>query len=140
MRQKKVYKLLFDENNGDMSGLEVRMQALSVGQLLDMTRLTEQADRSPEDTERVFTDFAAALVGWNVEEEVLDDAGVSVRPVPPTLEGVRSCDLDFIVEIQKKWMEAIAGVPAPLTEPSGSGPQFPEGSLPMEPLSPSPPS
>ncbi len=138
-RQRKIHVLRFAEDTGDLEGLEVRVYSLSVGQLLDMSRLTDAANRSTEDSERLFTDFAAALISWNLEDEAgLDDEGVSNEPVPvpATLDGVRSCDLDFILRIVKAWMDAIAKVPDPLTSPSGSGPRFPEGSLPMEPLSP----
>ena len=139
VRQKKIYKLTWDESTGDMAGLEVRMTGVSVGEMLDGILLSEKTDRTAADVEKVFTEFAAALVSWNLMDEVIDESGVSTQPVPATLEGVRSCDFDFIVTINRRWGEAIAGVPDPLPGPSGSGPQSLEGSLPMEPLSPSQP-
>ncbi len=140
VRQKKIYKLTWDESTGDMAGLEVRMTGVSIEEMLAGMVLSEKTDRTAEDVEKVFADFANALVSWNVEDEVIDASGVSRQPVPATFEGVRSCDFDFIVAIQRRWGEAIAGVPDPLPGPSGSGPLSLEGSLPMEPLSPSPPS
>lgn len=137
-RQRKIHQLTFDESDGELEGLEVALYSLSVGQLLDMTRLSDQAERSTEDTEKFFADFAAALVSWNLEDDVLDADGVSVQAIPATLEGVRSCDLGFVMAISKSWMEAVAGVPAPLPAPSSGGQPSLEGSLPMEPLPPSP--
>lgn len=137
-RPVKLHKLAFDAADGDLDGLEVVMGSLTVGQLMDMTRAADHADRSAEDMEKFFTDFAAALISWNLEDDTLDADGVSLQPVPATLEGVRSCDLGFIVAVAKAWMEAVAGVPGPLPAPSSGGPPSLEGSLPMEPLPPSP--
>jgi hypothetical protein len=136
IRQKKIHKLTFDDTQGDLAGLEVRLHSLTVGQLLDMGRLADQAEQSRENTERFFADFAQCLVSWNVEDEVPDADGVGVQAIPATLDGVRSCDLDFITRITKAWMEAISGVPDPLDGGSNSGQQSPEASIPMEPLSP----
>jgi hypothetical protein len=138
-RQKKIHKLTFDESTGDLAGLEVRVHSLTVGELMDMSRLTDQAGRSDADADEFFQNFVRHLVSWNVEDEFADADGVGLRPVPPTMEGVRSCDMDFIMAIVKRWMEAIAAVPDPLPEPSSGGPPHLEGSLPMDPL-PSPPS
>lgn len=139
-RPRKIHQLTFDQSDGELEGLEVTLYSLSVGQLLDMTRTADQADRSVEDMEKFFNDFAAALVSWNLEDGAIDDDGVSLQPVPATLEGVRSCDLGFVIRISNAWMEAVAGVPAPLPVPSSGGQPSLEGSLPMEPLPPSPPS
>lgn len=135
-RERTVHKLRFDETQGDLAGLEVKLYSLSVGQMLDLSRLADGARQQTGDANMMFTQFAESLVGWNLEDEVPDATGVGARPVPPTLDGVRSCDLDFILRLVHAWMDAIAGVSAPLAGRSNSGPPFPEGSLPMEPLSP----
>lgn len=139
-RQKTVHKLVFDDTQGDLAGLEVRLHSLSVGALLDLSQLADGARSQQQDAERLFTEFANSLISWNLEDEVPDDTGVGVRPVPATLDGVRSCDLDFVLRLVDAWMTAVAGVPAPLVGGSTSGGPSPEPSIPMVPLSPNPPS
>ncbi len=139
LRQRKVHRLVFEDDTGDLAGLEVRMYSMTIGQLMDLAALADAADGDQNAGNQLFTDFAAALVSWNLEDEVPDDTGVGRRPVPATLDGVRSCDLDFIGRIVTVWMSKIAAVPAPLGAASPSGPPPVEASIPMVPLSPSPP-
>ncbi len=81
----------------------------------------------------LFTRFASSLKAWNLD----DDDG---RPVGADLDGVRSQDLDFILEVTMAWMDAIASVDPTLPQPANGHGTFPEESIPMEPLSGSLPS
>lgn len=75
--------------------------------------------------------FAGCLVEWNMEQE-------DGTPIPADLVGVRSLeDVEFL-KLMTEWLEAIGGVPDELGKDSSSGPNSPELSIPMEPLSPSP--
>jgi hypothetical protein len=134
-RAAKVYKLKFTED--EFTGLEVRAKSVPLGKFLDLTKLVDLQNGTalgPEQMEQIrdlFTGFATALVSWNLQEEDGTD-------VPATLEGLYSQEFDFVLQIIMAWMEAIAGVAAPLVRSSNSGATIPEGSLPMVPLSPSP--
>jgi hypothetical protein len=81
------------------------------------------------------------LLGWNLDEDVLDDEGVEtgeVVAVPPTAAGLRSQDLPFVMAVFGAWSEKVSGVAAPLDETSPSGGLSEVPPLPMEPLSESP--
>jgi hypothetical protein len=134
--QKRAYRLRFEAD--DMAGLEVRATSLSVGAMLDMARLSDSAHSNPDDADRMFAEFARALVSWNVEEDTADADGVGRQPVPATYEGLRSLSLDFALQVINAWMQAVAGVADPLAGTSASGPPSVEASIPMEPLSSSP--
>jgi hypothetical protein len=136
--KKKTYRLRFEDS--DMEGLDVRAGSLTVGAMLDLSRLADTARDNPDEADRMFGEFARALITWNVEVDAADDDGVSRQPVPPTLEGIRSLDVDFALAVIKAWLEAVSGVPDPLAGRSNSGQPSPEASIPMEPLSPGPPS
>jgi hypothetical protein len=90
-------------------------------------------EQALESVDGLFTRFAKSLKAWNLD----DDDG---RPVPETADGVRGQELDFILEITMAWMDAIASVDIPLPQPANGSGTFPEGSIPMEPLSQSLPS
>lgn len=131
----KTYTLTFD----DYPGLKVVTKSASVGVLSRMMRLAVEfggvgtEDLTAEDVDRMdelFAGFAEALVSWNLEDE-------NGTPVPTTVEGVRGQDFDFILSIIMSWADAVSSPPDDLGKGSNSGPQFPEGSLPMAPLSPS---
>lgn len=133
--------LLNFDGDPDMDGLQVRVRSLSVDGftgLGDIARLSEVNGRNftPEDMQLVnnlFAQFADALSEWNLE----DDDG---NPIPPTLEQVRKQDVVWMLRVALVWIEAIVGVPAPLEPASSGGQQSLEASIPMEPLSESPPS
>lgn len=131
----KTYTLTFD----DYPGLKVVTKSTSVGVLSRMMRLAVEFggigtdDLTAEDVDRMdelFAGFAKALVSWNLEDE-------NGTPVPTTVEGVRDQDFDFILSIIMSWADAVSDTPGDLGKGSNSGPLFPEGSLPMAPLSPS---
>ncbi len=145
----RILRLRFEDD--DLAGLVVRARALSVAQLLEVTGLADAASEagaaaeagrgiSPEQRsqiDRLFALFAARLVSWNVT----DDDG---RPVPATHDGVMGQDFDQVLRIVMEWIQAVAGVAAPLARrstPGGNGSSGPDPQelmgLPMEPL-PSP--
>ena len=121
----KVYNL--DFTGTDHEGLHVSIRGLNTGQYMDLFEAKTEAEAGGE-TSRLLHIMASRLVSWNVEDE--DD-----RPVPATLDGIKSQDLDFNLTIVNAWTTAMAGVSAPL-EPSssGGGPSL-EASIPMEALS-----
>jgi hypothetical protein len=83
-------------------------------------------------TERMLELFAEKLVSWNAE----DEEGI---PVPATMDGIRSQDLDLSLKIIDAWTDAIAGVSVPLPETSSAGqPSALEASIPMDAPSASP--
>lgn len=130
--QKRTYRLSFEAE--DMAGLEVRAHSLSVGAMLDMARLSDSARENPDDAERMFAEFARALVSWNLEDETPGADGVGMEPIPATYEGLRSLDLDFALQVIQAWIQAVSGVPDPLAGNSSGGRRSVEASLPMEPL------
>lgn len=147
VRPATVYKLIFEDGD-ELAGLEVRVRSMTTGQLMDLTkaagRLTglsggqvQLDDLTGDDLaalDLLFGGFAAALVEWNLEENT---GGGSPRPVPATLEGIRTQESPFILRLVTEWMKAAGGTPAPLAGRSTSGETPPGLSIPMEPLSPS---
>ncbi|MEU6781499.1 hypothetical protein ABZ912_20025 [Nonomuraea angiospora] len=124
----------------DLSGLEVRARRISVEKFLELGPLleTDFDSFSPEDVEAMrgmFMEFGRVLVSWNLEDE---DSG---EPIPCTPETFLDQDIELVQQIVTAWAENIAGVSRPLPPPSPGGEPSPEAlSLPMEVLSPSPPS
>ncbi len=140
--KRKLYQLRFE----DHPGFEVTMRGLSIDgfmslarsaaktQGLDMSALKgPELEQAMDDIDGLFTRFASSLKAWNLD----DDDG---RPVGADLDGVRSQDLDFILEVTMAWMDAIASVDPTLPQPANGHGTFPEESIPMEPLSGSLPS
>lgn len=127
---KKIFKLRFEDE--EYAGLIVKAKSVKLGSFLGVASLTnlDTENIGPEDMEKftgLFKAFATALVEWNLEDE---DTG---EPVPATLEGIQSQDVDFIMPIIKAWFGAIAGVSGPLGQRSPNGEQSPEPGIPMEP-------
>jgi hypothetical protein len=134
-RPPKVYKLKFADDD-EFAGLEVRAKSVPLGKFLDLTKLVELqgGNIGPEELDQIremFSGFADALVSWNLLDE-------QDQPVPATLDGLMTQDFDFVLPVIIAWMEAVAGVAAPLKTASSSGTTTLEASLPMAPLSPSP--
>ena len=114
--QPKVFKLTFDDP--DLAGLEVKVRSLSIAEVEDEDR-------------KVFEQFADALISWNLEDE-------NGAILPPTLESVQNYpDYEFMSLLATTWVSAVTGVKEELGKDSDSGQQVPEGSIPMETLSPS---
>lgn len=126
----KTYRLVFADD--ELEGLEVVARSASVGAYRRIADLaTREFSQPPTEADlaeidHLFVEFAAVLVEWNLETEA-DDG--SRTPVPATFEGMSSQDLTLVRQIIWAWMEAVAGISAPLGQPS-------ELELPMEVLSP----
>lgn len=131
-RPVKAYRLKFADE--DMAGLDVTARSLPIGEFLKLTELATLGDdpkAAAEGAADVFRVFAAALVGWNLED-------ADGTPVPATYEGITGQDFDFVMKIVSAWMSAMSDVTPPLLNGSSSGGiSGLERSLPMEPLSPS---
>lgn len=126
--KRKVFKLVFKDT--DLDGLEVLAHSLNTGQFLEMeTAKAERAEggkAGESATQRMLELFAGALVSWNAED---DETG---EPIPTTMDGIRSQDLDFNMKIIEAWTEAIGGVKAPLPQTSADGRPSVEASIPMD--------
>lgn len=131
--KKKLYRLTFAEDT-DMAGLDVVASSVPLGTLL---RLQEMADRGEEIAKdkaafrEVVEILAGAMLSWNLEDDF-------DQPVPVTVEGILAQDVDFVIAVIRAWTKAISGVADPLGAGSTSGAQFPEASIPMEPVSKNP--
>lgn len=124
----KRYRLTFDDP--DLEGLQVMCRGASVE---DLTAI-EAASKLPmgEAVMTMIDRFVAAVVSWNIEN---DEA-----PLLPTREALLAQDADLVMAMVMAWADAVAGVAGPLGQRSTDGEPSQEASLPMEPLSPSPPS
>jgi hypothetical protein len=144
VRQRKVYVLKFEQ--AEFDGLEVRARSVPLGTFLELIELATLFDSSTTDVSAenaqaikgLFSGFASALVGWNLEVEDPEHPERHPDPVPATYEGLMAQDTDFVLHIVRAWMDAIAGVSGPLEGPSSGGEKSLEASLPMAPPSPSP--
>ncbi|WP_199572760.1 hypothetical protein [Streptomyces murinus] len=125
-RNPKLYKLKFAD--GDYEGLEVTMRSVSIGEMRAMQGAGEDSGRDSFD--RMADLIASHMVAWNREDE-------DGNALPPTMESLEDEEPALINLILSEWMEAVAGVSAPLEQPSNSGGSAPEESIPMEALSPS---
>ena len=123
-KEPKRYALTFED--GELDGFECTMGAVTLGQFTEMTALADQLatpeGRTPENIEAQFVFMAGLLVEWN-----LDDA--CDQPVPPTYEGLKTLEFDFVQQILKGYMTAIASVPKDSGETSNGGGISPERSL-----------
>lgn len=132
-RNRTIYKLVWPEGD-PQHGLVVKVRSISIAKLIQLTELKDKVDGdgTPDvaAVQELFRMFAGALASWNLtdDEDVL---------VPCTYESVIEEDTDFVLKMIFKWMEAMVQVPLPLGLPSPGGRLFPEGSIPMETLSPS---
>ncbi len=135
----KSYRLVFEDP--DLAGLEVVAKSASVGAYRRIADLATREFSNPPSKEdmaeidHLFDEFAKVLVSWNLEDE---DTDGKRTPVSATAAGMQSQDLTLIRQIIWAWMEAVAGIAAPLDPPSGGGEPSLEESLPMEVLSPLP--
>ncbi|MFI8301571.1 hypothetical protein ACIGCZ_37315 [Streptomyces nigra] len=120
--KRRVYAL--DFTGTDWEGLEVSMRGMTVGEELDLAGNDISAALIVEE-------LTKRLISWNVEDE-------EGRPVPTTMDGVRTQDGAMILAILDALRQANSGVPAPLPETSPSGETSPAPPIPMAPLSQSP--
>lgn len=144
-KRAKVVALSFADP--EMHGLEVRTRRVTFDTAMDLIEMAEDLDKAGglgdrEQIEKFLLMFAdEVLLSWNLDEDILDEEGNEtgeVRPVPPTLEGLKSQDVAFVMEIFQSWQTEVVGVAAPLGATSPAGPPSEAPPLPMEPLSPSP--
>lgn len=122
--QRKVYVLDFGER---YQGLEVKVRAGTLGQLLGLQRLSGE-DLTPDQLDELFGGFAVLLKEWNIE----DDDGL---PVPTSVDGLKSLPPDLANDIIATAARVLGGVPDPLPEGSADGAPSAVASLPTEPLS-----
>lgn len=126
-----TYVLDFEDEK--YQGLEVRMTEMTMGEILDgvdfswLSNATSlPADEMNSRIASLYGMFTEHLQGWNAVRKG--------KPVPATLDGVRSMGAGFVGPIVKTWIQAVIGVPAPLAAESQNGDQALEESLPMETL------
>lgn len=117
---RKTYRLLFVD--ADYSGAEVVCHSTSLGML-------DSIDRSIAGM-KLFGD--EILVSWNVTKDG--------EPLPATGEGVMATDGAFAIALIEAWVKGMTGITDPLETPSRNGSTTPTVSIPMVPLSESPPS
>ena len=125
-RNPKLYKLKFAA--GDYEGLEVTMRSVSIGEMRALQGGGEESGRDGFD--RMAELVASHMVAWNREDE-------DGNALPPTMESLEDEEPSLVNVIIDKWTDAVAGVAAPLEQPSNSGAPAPVESIPMEVLSPS---
>jgi hypothetical protein len=123
----KAYRLKFEDT--EMAGFEVTARSLNTGQFLEFQAARMEAAKggvgADGATERMLQMLSSAIVSWNAEDE-------TGRTIPWTMDGLRTLDLDFNMAIISAWMDAINGVPAPLSQPSTGGSPSVEASIPMD--------
>lgn len=131
---RRTLRLIFEDP--EFEGLEIRALPMTIGQLLEVGRFDQDDDKPTtlgQKVDRYLPDLAAAIIDWNHEE--LDGT-----PTPHDVAGLRSLDPAFVLRIINAWAEAAAAVLRPLEPRSNDGEPSQEASLPMEVLSPNPPS
>jgi hypothetical protein len=132
-RKRRTIKIIFQ---GDLDGLEITAYSVSMDTFLEFEELSnryfggktgkdEKASMAIQSFRRMLDMFAGVLVSWNLEDE-------DGEPVPATREELGREDPGFVFDVIVKWMEAVAGVSAPLSETSSSGETSAELSLPMD--------
>lgn len=123
-REGKRYQLTFED--GDLDGFECTMRGISLEQFIEMSALEMALQtpdgRTPENIEKQFTFIGSLLVGWNLDAE--DDT-----PVPASYEGLKSQDFEFVKQLMKAYMGAVAVVPKDSDSDSNDGGTSPERSL-----------
>lgn len=140
VREPKTYRLKFADP--EMEGLEVRARSLPLGQFMELMTLASSmgdgalSNKDAEQVNTIFRIFSSALVSWNLE--LPDPRGEDYEPipVPADMDGLYSQDLNFIMQIVRAWMTAIASVDDELGKGLNSSNKSLEASLPMETLSP----
>jgi hypothetical protein len=127
--KRQLYKLDFGET--DLAGLDVTARGASMAELLamletadamgDLAELDEKADAAKVAAQmrEMIAPFARKLVAWNL----LDDDD---EPVPASLDGLLSQDLDFVIRLITTYGTAMTQAPPPLPANSASGATSPE--------------
>lgn len=118
-------------------GLTVRAKSLSTGSVLDFSKMRdikgkkqeELTDEEREFVEKMFMTFADAVVSWDLMQEAEKEGDPPV-PVPPTIEGIRKQDFEFMVELLNDWIERVMKLAPTVGKESDSGPRYPEPPIP----------
>jgi hypothetical protein len=125
--QPKAYHLKFED--ADMAGFEVTAKSLNTGQFLEFqaAQLVRAGggEAAQGATQQMLEMLSAAIVSWNAET-------TDGEPIPHTMDGLRTLDLDFNMAIISAWMDAANGVAAPLPQTSTGGVPSVEASIPMD--------
>lgn len=123
--KKKRITVKFEEPH-QYAGFEAVLRGKSLGEFLALQGIGEVDKSSLADQ---LQSMAESLISWNLEDEDTGEA------IPPTPEAVYAADQDLMLAVGTAWFDALRGISAPLELPSTDGQQYPEASLPMEPLS-----
>ena len=108
-REPRRIRLVFDDP--EMDGLEVVTRSVPLGTFMAMIESSSDNAKATQ----LINDFAAhALVEWNLE----DNDG---HPVPPTLAGLKTQEIDFVMQIVRTWLEAVGTASDPLALASSNG-------------------
>lgn len=126
---KNLYLLKFEDPSYE--GLKITATSVSMETMLWVqslgSRVAEVAN-NPDGFRKIVDVLIGAILSWNLEDD--DD-----RPIEVSAAALLAQSPVFVADIMVAWTAAITGVSGPLGEGSISGPQFPEGSIPMETLS-----
>jgi|SRR5580700_4768453 hypothetical protein len=132
-----------DFEGTEYDGLQVRMRQTSVGGLLDLAAVADHLDglkggESPAELSRrlhtVLEPLAALLASWSLTQ--------GGQPVPADLDGLLRLPPALLGRIISSYVTAQAQAPPPLPDGSSDGPTTDplEASIPMTPMTASPPS
>lgn len=116
--------LQFDETT-EYAGFECTISGMNLGEYMEVLRLDEVTTGVLDSQVKRFAD---SLISWNLEDE-------QGNPIPATPEQVFQQDMDFMLHVATKWLDAIHGVSAPLDQTSPDGEPSVEASIPMDALS-----
>ncbi len=123
----KAYRLVFQD--ADLAGLEVTARSLNTGQFLEFQAARLEQARggvaAEPATQKMLEMLSASIISWNAETE-------DEQPIPFTMDGLRTLELDFNMAIIDAWTEAINGVSVPLSETSSGGSPLLEASIPVD--------
>ena len=131
------YRLVFADLAGEDGSdpPQVVMARMSIGEAMRFDELREAETKNNAESRQQIRDVAqfvaSRIVSWNF---VYPDGS----PRPTDTEGVLSLADRLLGQIIDAWLNAARDVPVELGKDSTPGENFPESSIPMETLSPSP--
>ncbi len=112
-----LYKLDFSQT--EHAGLEVVTRSASMGMLLRILELADEAEQAgPKESlarlDELFSAFEGVLVSWNVEDE-------DGQAVPAAKAGLLSQDSGFVLTVIQMWGREMTQAPPTSPIASGSG-------------------
>lgn len=119
-RKIKTFTLVFDGT--EYEGLEIEAKSLPMGDFLDVSKRFQSDKQNEGDVEAILDTFASSVISWNLEDE-------SDEPVPATLDGLKTLDLEFVFAVIAAWLQGISGTTAELGKDSPSGGSSLEASM-----------